>query len=458
MTIPPLPPQGSTDWYGHYAGLDAAARTDRAGRIAHYRTEPPTQILSMFQTGHGWTTTGGTGVDVNSTADYIRGTQSVKFTTTSGAGFFLQKTGMPAFDLTGKAFRIVMKLVNRDALANIILRVGSNNLADAYRFRCNPRNTTTQSIGVNNEWFTFTVGWADLYDAQGGNYTALGGIPGTTTGFTDVQLNLSQNGTTPLTGYVQSIELIPAAKGKYPNGVVSVSFDDGWDSQRLALPAMDARGLRGTQYTIAETIGGVGWLNHGDLRRMQLNGWEIAGHSYTKAAHDDRYITKTAAEIEAECRDLHRWLRTNGYEGASFAYPGGEFDVTTDGVLVGDIVRQYFDSGRSILFSTGVVGHFNSDQLPPAMPWRVRAISGIAENKPVTSADNPTFIASAGGVLDRVAYAGGWLILTFHQVVTGVSNNGLAVGVAAFEGILDGIQARGMPVLPVNEVLADYIV
>jgi peptidoglycan/xylan/chitin deacetylase (PgdA/CDA1 family) len=424
--------------------------------LTRYKVTNPTSVVSMFQTGHGWTSTGGTAVDLNSTTDYVRGSQSVKFTTTSGAGFFLKKTAMPSLDLTNKAFRITMKLVNRDALSNIILRVGNTNLANAFRFRCNPRNTTTQSIGIDNEWFTFTIGWADLQDAQGGTWSVTDGVPSTTAGFTDIELNVSHSGATPLTGYVQSIEVIPTAKAKYPNGVVTLGFDDGWGSQVLALPSMDAHGFRGTQYLIADNVGTAGRLNHTQIKRMQGNGWEIAGHAFTQQAHDDRFITKTAAEVHAECLNLKRWLYDNKYEGTTFAYPGGEFDVTTDGVPVGEIVKQYFDAGRSILFSTNVLGHFNSDQMPPAMPYRIRAISGIAENKPITSADNPTMIVSDGGVLDKIAYTGGWLNLTFHEVTAGTSTNGLFIGVAAFNSILDGIAERGMAVLPADEALSDY--
>jgi peptidoglycan/xylan/chitin deacetylase (PgdA/CDA1 family) len=424
--------------------------------LTSYAYQKPSSVVTTFQSGHGWTSVGGTNVNLNSTEDVRKGSQSVKFTTTSGAGFFLKKTAMPSFDLTNKAFRITMKMVNRDALSNIILRVGNSNLANAFRFRCNPRNTTTQSIGVNNEWFTFTVSWSDVYDAQGGTYSLVNGLPSTTTGFTDIELNVSHSGTTPLTGYVQSIEIVDAKKPEFPNGVVTLGFDDGWGSQVLALPSMDAHGFRGTQYLIADNVGTAGRLQHSDIKRMQANGWEIAGHAYTQQAHDDRYITKSAAEVHEECVNLRRWLYDNGYDGTSFAYPGGEFDVTTDGVLVGDIVRQYFATGRSILFSTGVNAHFVSDIVPPAMPWRIHAISGIAESKPATSADSPTYITAAGGVLDKVAANGTWLNLTFHEVMAGVSTNGMFIGLAAFNSILDGIAARGIEVLPVHEVLSKY--
>ena len=452
-------PQGQTVDLAEAGPVPASAGTpivvNTATPLVRYAPAQPSSIITQFQSGHGWTNTGGTNVNLNATDDYMKGTQSVKFTTTSGAGFFLKRSGS-AFDLTNKAFRITMKLVNRDALSNIILRVGNTGLTNAFRFRCNPRNTTTQSIGVNNEWFTFTIGWADLLDAQGSGYTVTNGVPSTTTGFTDIELNVSHSGSTALTGYVQSVELVPTAKAKYPNGVVSIGFDDGWGSQVLAVPLMDAHGFRGTQYLIADNVGTSGRLTHTDIKRMQFNGWEIAGHAFTQQAHDDRYISKTAAEVHAECRNLQRWLLDHKYEGTSFAYPGGEFDVTTDGVLVGDIVRDYFESGRSILFSTNVIGHFNSDQLPPAMPWRMRSISGISDSKAAGAADNPVFMASAGGVLDRIAYTGGWLNLTFHEVLAGAGTNGMNIGAAAFNTLLDAIASRGMAVLPVQEVLRDY--
>lgn len=440
-----------------WAARGASATTSAATRMVGYKYQQPSAILTTFQAGHGWTTSGAVqSTDLNATDLCIKGTQSAKVVTNGSA--FLKRIGMPAFSLTGKALRFVMHMTNRAGLSNIIVRIGTGNLANAYRFRANPRNTATQSIGVENEWFTFTLGWADVYDAQGaGAYTLTNGIPNVTDGFTDIEINLSNGAGGPVTFHVQSVEVVDAPLARYPNGVVTLSFDDGWGSQEILFPAMDKYGYRGTQYVIAENVDATGRLPLRTYKNLQTKGWEIGGHSYTQAAHDARFIERTAVEIDRECRDLRRWLFDNGFDGSTFAYPGGEFDVTTDGVLVGDIVAQYFTAGRSILFSTGVNGPFISDAvLPPAMPWRVHAISGVAENKPTTSADSPTYITAAGGVLDRVKNARAWLNLTFHEGMTGVSSNGLFVGLAAFQSIMDGIASRGMACLPMSEVLADY--
>jgi hypothetical protein len=215
---------------------------------------------------------------------------------------------------------------------------------------------------------------------------------------------------------------------------------------------MDQYGYRGTTYSIAESIGQTGRVSLADLRAVQdLSGWEVAGHSYTAAAHTARYPTLTAQQVDDELRNLKAWLVTNQFTSDAFAYPGGQFGKTTDGVPVDQLVGRYFSTGRSI-------NYLNSTEMfPAAMPKRMRALSSISSAISVNDPANVTKLTGPGGALDRCQLNGSWLILTFHQIVTGTPADATQCTQADFQTVMAAINARGIPVLPVGDVIRNYL-
>ena len=76
------------------------------------------------------------------------------------------------------------------------------------------------------------------------------------------------------------------------------------------------------------------------------------------------------------------------------AYPHGLID---QGAV--DVVRGYFAAGRTIARGSGL------ETLPPADPFRVRALS-------VASSDS---VATLTAAIDQAEREKGWLVLVFHQ-------------------------------------------
>ena len=69
----------------------------------------------------------------------------------------------------------------------------------------------------------------------------------------------------------------PAAEG-----VVSINFDDGFESSFVnGMPIIDAAGLKTTQFIITQKLGLESYISSGQMLAMQANGHEIAAHTRT---------------------------------------------------------------------------------------------------------------------------------------------------------------------------------
>ena len=406
----------------------------------------------LMQSGHGWVV-GGAGTstsDANDTTDFVKGTQSIRVTTAAnGIQSNIRKTGLDAMDLTGKMIRLVFKVDDTTHLERVRFYVGSGGFANLFMWNVHVHLDGRLNYVQSGEWVTVQVQWADVALAEGDDYSiSANGEPSTTSGFTDLQFAVYDDGEGAVTYHLQSVEIVPDTTTDYASGLVSITFDDSWKSQyTLARPKMDALGYRGTMYTIADRVGsGPERCTLADLRSVQnLSGWEIAGHAYTAANHDlpNAFADLTAEELDAELWGLKSWLASNGFPSDSFAYPQGRYDKTTDGVAIDEIAAQYWATSRSIVSETQEVS-------VPAMPQRIKAMSGISEAAGGTS---PDIVTGDGGVLDRCQRSGGWLILVFHQITASTPDDALGISQAGFDAVMDGIKSRGIPVLPVGDVI-----
>ena len=65
--------------------------------------------------------------------------------------------------------------------------------------------------------------------------------------------------------------------------IVSLTFDDGLASQRLASELLEGRGLRGTFYVPSGLVGSRGHLGWDDIIRLAEQGHEVGGHTHTES-------------------------------------------------------------------------------------------------------------------------------------------------------------------------------
>lgn len=419
------------------------------GPVSRRPAYRPASYAQIFQAGHGWTATGsGVGSsNLNDTSIFCKGTQCATVVTAgNGLQANLRSVAVPSQDLTGKAIRLTFQIASVTHLNNILFYVGSSSFANFFNWTVTTHSATAQNIVQSGEWVTLTIPWASVQTASGSYSISANGVPSTQAGFTCMQFAVFDDAAGTVTAHLQAVEVIPDTVTTFPGGVVSVVFDDSYgDQYTYARPVMDTYGYRGTLYTIASSIGVGNALTLAQLQQMQdVSGWEVAGHAYTLAAHNAGYDTLTALQVEDEMRYLRAWMLSSGFPLDSFAYPQGHFSATTDGVPIDQICSQYFATGRSIISET-------AETFPAGMPYRVRAKTGIS-----SAGTHVSVITGAGGDLDRCQLDGSWYVMTFHDIITGTPTLNTQISQSDFSTLMAAVNSRGIPVLPVSDVIRNY--
>jgi hypothetical protein len=423
--------------------------------LAPATRRPPWRMASYiqnFQTGHGFTANG-TGVgssNMNDTSTFIRGTQCATVTTAgNGVQSGITKNNVGTFDMTGKMLRLTFKVDSTAHLNYIAFYLGTGGLANYYFWQIHSHDNTAGNMNFvqNGEWVTMTVSWANV-QSTGGTFTISStGVPSTKTGLTDMRFAVYDDNTAnAVTYHLQSIEIIPDTTGTFPSGVVSITFDDSYQNvYDLGRPILDSYGYRPTLYTIQDVIGTASYQTMTELKNLQVNsGWEVAGHAYTVANHNAGYNTLTAQQVTDELSNLKAWQVSNGFHSDNFAYPHGWYGNTADGVPVDQIVSRFYNTGRSILSEL-------AESWTPAMQYRLRAKSGVSSvGTPVSS------LTAAGGPLDRCQLDGSWYIICLHQIVTTTPADSTQLLQSDLSTLLSAINSRGIPVLPIGDVLKFY--
>ncbi|ELP62703.1 Tat pathway signal sequence domain protein, partial [Streptomyces turgidiscabies Car8] len=430
---------------GAIGGLDTPPPYAPSGRRPKYRRATWSQ---QFQAGHGWSAAGaGTAsAEPNDTSVFVRGTQSVRVTTTgTGTQSYVRRTAQPAMNLTGKMIRLLLRVEDTAKLSKLVFYLGSGSFANFFSWTVHTHSTTSANYVQSGEWVTVHLQWADVAGAVGTYSVSAAGVPSTRTGFTDMSFAVYDNAGGPVTYWLQAVELVPDTAAVFPKGAVSLTFDDSHNSvHNLARPAMDAYGFAGTVYNIADAIGTGSFLTIDQMRSMQdFSGWEMGGHSFSTAAHAANYSTLTARQVDDDFRQLREWLVSNGFTSEHFAYPHGAFQKTTDGVPVDLIATRHFTTARSIISET-------VESFAPAMPYRLKALTGINDGSGI-GGTALSGLTAAGGRLDRCANNGDWLILCLHRIVAGTPASSTEISRAGLATLMEAINARGIPVVTVSE-------
>ncbi|UCG85461.1 MAG: polysaccharide deacetylase family protein [Gemmatimonadota bacterium] len=213
-------------------------------------------------------------------------------------------------------------------------------------------------------------------------------------------------------------------------GIVTLTFDDGYEEHySAAAPLMAEHGLRGTAYVMPDQVGEPGYMTLEQLHELQHRyGWDVAAH------HMDPFTDLGSEVLEAVIIEMRGFLEREGFEGAEhLAYPLGKYDART----VLPLVQRYFTTAR--LASGG------PETLPPADPYRLRAVNIL----PTTE---PEEIAAAALRADQ---NGEWLILMFHSLVESPERD-TDYGLAEFARTIELLADGRIDVRPFSEVWKDY--
>lgn len=130
----------------------------------------------------------------------------------------------------------------------------------------------------------------------------------------------------------------------------------------------------------------------------QLNGWEMAVHSGTNAAHDAKFADLTESQLAADFAFVNKWMIDNGFSGGAdhLAYLGGSYDDKTLRQ-----VRRFFTSARAIAEQN------QEKTFPQGDPHRLRIINCF----------NTRTAAQIIAEIEKAIAEKSWLILVLHRIV-----------------------------------------
>jgi peptidoglycan/xylan/chitin deacetylase (PgdA/CDA1 family) len=392
-------------------------------------------VWTAFQSSHGWTT-GGSGVtwNLNDTTKPYAGSQSVSFLTGAGSGTsWVQSIGGSSRDLSASDitvwvwidsglshFRKITVYLTSDSLTNYV-DAGVYN----FSFPATPKNPIRQG-----EWFPLRFNYQQLAANGGTSGSSTTGSP-VNTAITGMRISVQDDGAGAVTGYIGAVTY-QARPSTFPNGVVSLTFDDtkaaAWT---IAAPYMAKYGYSGTEYAIVDLVGTAGSMTLAQLQALESQyGWEVAGHAYTVADHDTGFDALSSSALETDLALDKLWLIQNGFRGYDhMAYPLGNLAPTDQQV------GKYFATGRTLYSNP------STEMVRPGSSLRLRSYEVLST---ITS-------GNVTAQIDAAYAAGAWLILCFHGIVASGAT-GSDTTTTIFQAVVDYINTKGIECAPVGDV------
>jgi peptidoglycan/xylan/chitin deacetylase (PgdA/CDA1 family) len=228
---------------------------------------------------------------------------------------------------------------------------------------------------------------------------------------------------------------------------VSLTFDDGWDSQQTAATMLAAHGLKGTFYVNSSNIGQPGYLTWPQLTTFNVAGNEIAGHTLT---HPD-LTTLTSTQAQHEICDDRTAIQGHGFVVPDFAYPFGAYDGNTGGgtLDVSSIVRNCgYSSGRGAFGLRNITSttdtRLYATSIPPPNLYKILIPCCI--NTASFGGSTPTAAALENYVQHAVSESSpnpGWVAFLFHRICDNCGGDSPAPSISPteFNAFLDWLQA-----------------
>lgn len=363
----------------------------------------------MFPSGHGWTGNG-TGSFSDAGGELaLNIDRSYKIETNgSGGNSVATSPALTAIDLTDKhvVFHSLCSFANR--MKTVKLRLASGNIATDYA-EVTVWDEESDPIALQSTFerqsflpgqfaVTGTVDWSAIDSAQ---------------------IRVTDDSSGKFSLYVAGIYAVPTRA----RATVSFCFDDGFSSVYASgLKKLSQYRFPASAYVIADIVGDEGQLTMVELHTLRdQHDWEIAGHAFTLAAHNEPsgLDSLEGAALEAEVDGLKGWLDEHGFRRATFAYPKG-----AAGEEVRSLIARDYGAGRATARGPETV--------PPRDDYTLRGWSVNGTN---------TTAANLKAAIDAVVADGGWLILTFHKLVAGSPAASTEFQVSAFNEVVDHVRA-----------------
>lgn len=214
------------------------------------------------------------------------------------------------------------------------------------------------------------------------------------------------------------------ANAALDQGMVSITFDDGWQSiADHALPVLDRYGFKSTQYIIGETVERhvSRYMSADTLRDIHSHGHEIGSHSLS---HCDQTQLANTEILGNVTKSKELLAQSNLGPINSFAFPYGKYDDNTQPLIARAFpLLRSSDSGYNDRY-------FDSRNI------RTMAVSAATTDQTFNS------------WLEYAKKHKVWLVITYHQVGEKGTYN---VSTEQFTHQVEQIKNSGLRVLPVSE-------
>lgn len=411
-------------------------------------------VESTLRSGHTWAISGHDAAsNLNDTGAPVppNGSQAIKIVTNgAGTAAFVTAPRITATNMANKflVFQIRVDGTNFASLSQVQVYIGSGagaftNFATQTIASYNGTNADFTELLRPDEWVTVSMPVAAFASSVTGTVDWAN--------IRDVRIRVIDRNTGPkVTAWIGGA-WIAAGDSAYASGVVSLSFDDQWDSVwTYAVPKLGQYGYRGSVFRINDLVGAGGYMTRAQLTTLRESGWEINAHAGLVANHNfgstgasDSLVSFVGLDNTTVLSDwgaLKGGMHRDGDRGVDLiAWPRGAFDST---VLT--LGRQQWAAARTVCFR-------NVATVPVAEPLRIPARS-IAYSTAFTPAAT---LGTIHWYVDQINTYGGWLNLVFHRIVTAsTANSGIEVNNATFDTFIDYLAGKtGLKVLPVGEVL-----
>lgn len=184
---------------------------------------------------------------------------------------------------------------------------------------------------------------------------------------------------------------------------VSLTFDDGNADQLAAQPILAEHGMAGTFYIITGRVGNPGVFSWEDIASLHADSNEIGGHTTNHVSLTEEPLDQARAAV---C-DARQILLARGYPQVSFAYPRGDNDPATEGL----VEECGYLSGRDVTptpeWETNVV----AETIPPLDRWAIRTPGTIDKTDTLSDIENWITDAEPLGETSEV-----WVPLVIHHI------------------------------------------
>lgn len=336
--------------------------------IFNMRSQERATVISDMQSGHGFTNPLGSGSEPqDDTADYLFGSQSVKFQYAGQA--LVSSEGL---DLRNKIITVTFKADTITTGDEIRMYLAGSSSMASYRSYVLYEKAASDHF-EQGTWGTVTV------STNGGRVVG--------------DVDLSKIKYIRFTGSSSSMVFHVQSVGYHDRGAqrpcISFTFDDGWSEVMAGAKILGKYNISGTAYIFAGCQ-----LSLAQLKALKQDyGWDIEMHGA------NTFTSMTEEAVVAELTSLQTYIRENGLgKGNHIAYPGGQ-----NSQAVVNIMRRFCDSARTINRSSS-----NVETIPSPMPYNLRAVSSIGASG--------TTVAMVKQYIDQVVARKGWLILVFHRI------------------------------------------